>query len=248
MPRTARAAVGGYCYHVLNRGNGRATVFHDEDDYAAFTALVRAACARVPMRVLAYCVMPNHFHLVLWPAGDEDLAWWMHWLLTSHVARHRKRYRTSGHIWQGRFKAFPIQEDTHLLIVLRYVERNPLRANLVVRAEMWRWSSLCSYREPGPMPWLHPGPVPRSADWLEHVNQPQTEAELERLRRSVQRGSPYGAEQWVNDTAARLGLVSTLRPGLGGRPRKQRAADAAERPELWGSSILECPGFSVSQT
>src|SRR5947207_8038780 len=103
MPRTARAARGGYCYHVLNRGNGRRTVFHDDDDYAFFAALLRAACARVPMRVLAYCLMPNHFHLVLWPPGDDDLALWMHWVLTSHVARHRKRHRTSGHVWQGRF-------------------------------------------------------------------------------------------------------------------------------------------------
>jgi REP-associated tyrosine transposase len=87
MPRTARAAVGGYCYHVLNRGNDRAAVFHDEDDYAAFVALLRAACARWPLRVLAYCLMPNHFHLAAWPEDDADLAAWMHWLLTTHVAR-----------------------------------------------------------------------------------------------------------------------------------------------------------------
>jgi putative transposase len=146
MPRTSRAAQGGYCYHVLNRGNGRRTVFCDEDDYGFCAVLLRRACARVPVRVLSYCLMPNHFHVVLWPQADDDLALWMHWLLTSHVARHRKRYRTTGHVWQGRFKAFPIEEDEHLLTVLRYVERNPLRANLVSRAEDWRLV------EPAPAP------------------------------------------------------------------------------------------------
>src|SRR5438128_247415 len=134
MPRTARAAVGGYCYHVINRGNARAEVFHHADDYHRFVGLLRSACVQVPMRVLAYCLMPNHFHLVLWPPGDDDLAAWMQWLLTTQVRRYRRRYGGSGHVWQGRFKAFPIQEDEHLLTVIRYVERNPLRASMVARA------------------------------------------------------------------------------------------------------------------
>src|SRR4051794_18951267 len=106
MPRTARASAGGYCYHVLNRGNARATVFptvfHKDQDYEAFLALVGEAGLRVPMRVLAYCLMPNHFHLAVWPRGDGDLSRWMHWLLTAHVRRYQRHYRGSGHIWQGR--------------------------------------------------------------------------------------------------------------------------------------------------
>ena len=85
MPRTARASVGGMCYHVLNRGNGRAEVFHKDGDYAAFVELMAEANERLPMRILGYCLMPNHFHLVLWPRGDGDLSRWMQWLLT--VAR-----------------------------------------------------------------------------------------------------------------------------------------------------------------
>ena len=131
MPRTARASVGGYCYHALNRGNGRARVFHDDDDYNAFLHLLREASARVPMRLIGYCLMPNHFHLVLWPYEDGYLSHWMQWLLTSQVHGYRKRNRGSGHVWQGRFKAFPIEQDDHLLQVLRYVERNALRASLV---------------------------------------------------------------------------------------------------------------------
>jgi len=111
MPRTARASLGGWCYHVLNRGNARAEVFHKDADYAAFINLFEPACDRVPMRILGYCLMPNHFHLVLWPHKDGDLGRWMQWLMTSHVRRYHRHYGGSGHVWQGRFKAFPIQED-----------------------------------------------------------------------------------------------------------------------------------------
>src|SRR5438132_4001899 len=118
MPRPRRTTPAGYCYHVLSRGNGRQAVFHKEADYAAFVRLFDEAQKRCAMRVLAYCLMPNHFHLVLWPQRDNDLSRWMQWLLTTHVRRYHEHYHTSGHIWQGRFKAFPIQEDEHLLTVL----------------------------------------------------------------------------------------------------------------------------------
>ena len=142
MPRTARASAGGLCYHVLNRGNARAQVFHYPSDYLEFIRSLERACEVIEMRVLGFCLMPNHFHLVLWPREDGDLSTWMQRLLNSHVQRHRRRHRSTGHIWQGRFKAFPIKEDVHLLTVLRYVERNPVRASLVSRAEDWAWSSM----------------------------------------------------------------------------------------------------------
>jgi REP element-mobilizing transposase RayT len=115
MPRTARASAANYCYHVLNRGNARAEVLHNDADYEAFLALITEASLRRPMRLLGYCRMPNHFHLALWPEGDGDLSRWMHWLLTAHVRRYLKHYHSSGHVWQGRFKAFPIQEDANAI-------------------------------------------------------------------------------------------------------------------------------------
>jgi putative transposase len=127
MPRTARAAVGGPCYHVLNRGSARAEVFHKDEDYTAFVRLLPLAMERLPTRLLGFCLMPNHFHPVLWPHKDGDLGRFTQWLLTSHVRRYHRHYHSSGHVWQGRFKAFPIQRDEHLLTVLRYVEWNPLR-------------------------------------------------------------------------------------------------------------------------
>lgn len=219
MPRTARAAVGGLCYHVLNRGNGRAQVFHDPADYRTFLELLQEAGRRVPVRVLGFCLMPNHFHLVLWPRKDGDLSFYLQWLLTSHVRRYHKRYRSSGHVWQGRFKAFPIETDSHLLTVLRYVERNALRARLVKRAENWRWSSLFRPKAS----FLHESPVPLPRSWAARVNAPETATELAALRTSVNRGAPFGSGIWVARTAKRLGLEASLRPR--GRPRKATAPE-----------------------
>ncbi|HEV2969355.1 MAG TPA: transposase [Pirellulales bacterium] len=220
MARTARASAGGMCYHVLNRGNGRAEVFHKDGDFAAFLELMAEANERLPLRILGYVLMPNHFHLVLWPRGDGDLSRWMQWLLTSHVRRYHRHYQGSGHVWQGRFKAFPIEQDDHLLTVLRYVERNPLRANLVRRAEAWAWSSL-SWRASGKRPeLLSDWPVPCPRNWLATVNAAENETELAALRRSLVRGAPFGGERWSERIAARLGLESSLRPR--GRPKKQK--------------------------
>lgn len=218
MPRTARASAGGLCYHVLNRGNARQEVFHKPDDYAAFARLLGEASERLPMRLVAWCLMPNHFHLVLWPRRDGDLSRWMQWLLTAHVRRYHRHYGSSGHVWQGRFKAFPIQHDEHLATVLRYVERNPLRARLVRRAEDWPWSSLSSLRTEE-HPTLHLGPVPRGRNWRQWVNGVETEAELLAVRHSVLRGAPFGTARWQTSTARRLALESTLNPR--GRPRKK---------------------------
>ena len=213
MPRTARAAVGGVCYHVLNRGNARAEVFRQAGDYQAFVQLLRQSVDRVPIRVLGYCLMPTHFHMaVVWPRADRDLSRWMQWLLTAHVRQYHRHYGSSGHVWQGRCKAFPIQQDAHLLIVLRYIERNPLRAGLVARAEDWLWSSLRAWGTPGTF--LDPGPVPRPADWVSWVNAAMTEADVKRIRHSVTRGTPFGSEAWAAEIARRPGKVEGATPGL----------------------------------
>jgi putative transposase len=224
MPRSARAVAGGICYHVPNRGNARRAIFLKDDDYQAFLKALGHACLQVPLRVLAYCLMPNHFHIVVWPKEDGDLSRWLQWLLNAHVRRYHQHYHSSGHIWQGRSKSFPIASDEHLLTVLRYVERNPVRARLTRRAERWRWCSAWGWRDgEQPPAYLDKGPAERRPDWLHWVNEPQTEAELQALRTSVSRGRPFGAVAWVKQMAARLGLEKTLRPR--GRPRK----DASKR-------------------
>lgn len=143
MPRPVRFTPGGLCFHVINRGNGRAKVFRKRSDYLAFLRILSLACGRThsPMRLLGWCLMPNHFHLMLWPRLDGDLPRFMQWLMTCHVRRHHRHYKGSGHVWQGRYKCFAAQSSAHLFTVLRYIERNPVRAKLCARAEDWEFSS-----------------------------------------------------------------------------------------------------------
>jgi putative transposase len=212
---------GGY-YHLINRGNDRSTVFRQPGDYLAFLRLIQDAQRRIQLTLLAACLMPNHFHLVVSTTGARDISCWMQWLLTTHAHRHHIRYGTSGRVWQGRFKAFPIEQDGHLLTVMRYVERNALRAGLVKRAEDWSWSSL-SWRVGNSLgPRLSPAPVKLPRDWSARVNAPQTPAELEALRACVNRQRPFGNQRWVEETAARLGLESSSRPQ--GRPSALESA------------------------
>ena len=218
MPRRPRFGTGGYVFHVLNRAVRRETIFRSEGDYAAFQQVLEKARRQVPMRLLGFCVMPNHWHLVLWPVGDDDLSEYMRWLSVTHTQRWHAFHQTSGTgpIYQGRFKSFPIEQDDHFLAVVRYVERNALRANLVTRAEMWRWSSLWLLANDRCDVTLDGWPVPRPGCWAEYVNRAETEAELAALRESVRRGSPFGGFAWRQETARRLGLERTLRAR--GRP------------------------------
>lgn len=219
MPRTARASVGNVVYHVLNRGNARKTVFHKEADYGAFLKLLNEANERAAMRLLSFCLMPNHFHLVAWPRHDGDLSCWMQWLMTSHVRRYHRHYHSSGHVWQGRFKAFPVQSDEHLLTVMRYVERNPLRARTlpICKAQNWSWSSLGVPPPEFEAVHLHAGPIERPANWLDWVNEPLGPAEMQELQTCIDRGRPFGEKSWQLRTAKRLGIESSMRPR--GRPR-----------------------------
>ena len=225
MPRRLRHAAGGYVYHVLNRAVGRATIFKKATDFEAFIRVLSEALDWVDVRLLAYCVMSNHWHLVVWPERDGDLSEFMRWLTVTHTQRWHAKHHTegTGPLYQGRFKSFPVAEDRHLLTLLRYVERNPLRAGLVRSAAKWRWSSLGRTCLELPGPPLEEGPVKRPRDWLKWVNQAETEAELAALRRSVVRGSPFGAAAWQKETAERLGLQSTLKPM--GRPSKLEKAE-----------------------
>jgi putative transposase len=211
-------------YHALNRANARAEIFAKPGDYQAFEKVLSEAVAQAKMRLLAYCLMPNHWHLVVWPREDGDLSTFMQWLTVTHVRRwhaHRQSFGT-GHLYQGRFKSFPVQTDWHVLRVCRYVERNALRAELAWRAEDWRWGSLWR-RERGDAEaaaLLTAWPVDPPRDWIETVNEPQTAAELDAIRICIARGRPFGSESWQKKTAERLGLSSALRAI--GRPRHQR--------------------------
>jgi putative transposase len=221
MGRPCRAAEGGYVYHVLNRANARLKIFGADADYLAFEQILLEAVGRTQTRLLAYCLMPNHWHLVVWPREDGELSKFVGWLTLTHTQRwhaHRQSIG-SGHVYQGRFKSFPVQDDEHFYWVARYVERNPLRAGLVRRAQQWQFSSLYRWLRGAPedQELLSAWPTARKPSWVEHVNAPQTEAELAALRQSIRRGSPLGDSFWTDQTIRKLGLESTIRPR--GRPK-----------------------------
>jgi putative transposase len=216
MPRSARQSLGGEVYHVLNRAALRYRMFRTDKDFLAFEQLLQQAHDRFPgVRVLAWCIMPNHWHLLLWPKRDGELSAFMFWLTMTHAARYRTAHHTVGYgpLYQGRFKSFPVRRDRYLLTAGRYVERNPLRAKLVKRAEAWRWSSLW-VRENGSAQQksiLSDWPVDLPRDWIKSLNQPQSAAEEEALQVSLKRNRPFGDPAWQQQIAAKLGLTSCFR-------------------------------------
>jgi putative transposase len=197
-------------------------MFRTEADYRAFEEVMIEAHVRHPIRVLAYCVLSNHWHFVVWPEEDGQLTDFFRKLAHTHAMRWRVSRRTVGYgpLYQGRFKSFPVQSDDHLLTVLRYVERNPLSAGLVERAQLWRWGSLWSrvHGDKAVQAVLSPWPIERPANWTSRVNTPLSAQELKRVRISLERARPFGSDEWVSRTVKELGLEHTVRPE--GRPRK----------------------------
>jgi putative transposase len=208
--------MAGTVFHVLNRAARSVRLFEDPRDYAAFLRVLGAAQRRVPLRLLAYCVMPTHFHLVAWPQADDELSRFMQWLTATHCKRWHACRGTngSGPLYQGRFRAFPVQTNEHFLNVCRYVERNAVRARIVSTAEEWQWSSFAQRRENRTDVGLHAWPVPEPANWRALVNATESSRVLAHLRQSVRVSAPYGSPTWCED--------------LGGHPRGPSAE--MERP------------------
>jgi putative transposase len=218
MPRIPRGLTKGFYYHIINRGNDKKIVFRKAYDYSAFLDLVLTAKERYPVKLIAYCLMPNHFHFVLSPEEENSLSAWMQWLMTSHVRRYHRHYESSGHVWQGRFKSFPIQGDNHLLVVMRYVEGNPVRAGLKSSARDWKWSSHLERTGKTPRILTDEISLVLPESWTAYVDQPWSEKDLEQVRESVNRQAPFGSSQWQSATSLKMGLESTIRPR--GRPKK----------------------------
>jgi putative transposase len=207
---------------VLNRAAGRFRMLKTDKDFIALQNVLVEAHERVPLRILAYCLMGNHWHFVVHPREDGELSAFFGWMTRTHSLRWRVAHRTVGYgaLYQGRYKNFPIQRDAHLESVLRYVERNALSADLVKRAEDWRWGSLW-IRQNGSKAQrrvLSDWPIEMPADWTKWVNRALTTTELYRIHRSRDRGQPLGSDEWTRKTVTRLGLGHTMRRE--GRPRK----------------------------
>jgi putative transposase len=221
MPRTARVDVGEQVYHVINRANGRLQIFNSPDDYLLFEHLLAETVKLTGMRLLSYTLMPNHWHLLLWPRNDGDLREFMHQLSNSHTRQVHAETGTngSGHLYQGRYKSFLVDSDSYMLTVMKYIERNPARAGLVRRAEEWQWGS--AWRRvrgtAGQKSLLTAGPTDLPADYLSWLNEVEEDANLTAIRESVNKSRPYGRETWVEKMIRDYKLESTLRAP--GRPR-----------------------------
>ena len=223
MPRIARGLADGLIFHVLNRGNNKQKVFHKDQDYVAFLKAVTEVKYKYPIAILAYCLMPNHFHFVLVPHQADYLSKFMQLLMTKHVRRYHQHYETSGHIWQGRYKSFIIQEDEHLITILRYVESNPVRAGLVSTAKDWKWSNHRERLSINAVKIIDNPPLELPRDWAKFVDGPITVQELKKIHRSLNRQSPFGDDEWQIKISRALGLQHTINPR--GRPRKKSIVD-----------------------
>ena len=221
MPRIKRTNVGGYVYHVLNRANARVQIFDNDEDYKLFENILEEAIEKFNVKILAYCIMPNHFHLVLYPENEGDLSVFMGWVTNTHTRRWHTQKGTvgQGHLYQGRYKSFICQNDNHFLTLVKYVEQNALKAKLVKKAEGWRWSSVWR-REYGTIKQkklLFPWPVSKPKDYLSWLNTILPEEKEEIIERSIIKSNPYGGDYWLDNTVKKFGLEQTLRRV--GRPK-----------------------------
>jgi putative transposase len=220
MGRSPRADEAGGIYHALNRGNAKNPIFFKDEDFEAFERIVNEALQQFPVDLIAYQWMNTHWHMVLSPQVDGGMSSFLGWITLTHTQRYHAHHGTSGfgHVYQGRYKSFPVQDDDHFHVVCRYVERNALTANLVKRAEDYRWGSLFNWLGGESPIELSPWPVRRLPRWVQRVNHAFSKKELKALRHCVKRGVPFGDEKWIAQTVKRLGLESTIRPR--GRPKK----------------------------
>jgi len=222
MARPKRVAPGGMVFHVLNRGVGRMRIFDDDGDYFAFERIMEETLETRPMRICAYCLMPNHWHMVLWPEKDGELAAFMQRLTVTHVDRWQ-RHRDQvgfGHVYQARFKSFPVETDEYFYQVVRYVERNPVKADLVERAEDWRWSSAAAHcracdngdvaESPAECDWLVDRTAGMTSSWSEHLAW-RDDTELSRLmRQGESTARSMGDADFVKEIASLVMSPSAL--------------------------------------
>jgi len=221
MPRMARVVVPGVAHHLTQRGNRRADVFFSEDDRQRYLQLLLRYSAQHGLSTLAYCLMTNHVHLVCIPERAESLAGVFKPVNLRYAQHVNWTQNLSGRLWQGRFFSCAL-DDAHLWAAIRYVERNPVRARLVRRAEQYPWSSAAAHCGLRTDPLLSPLPpgwraiTPNWASWLREDEAPEM---LARLRLNTRTGRPAGDKRFVARLESLLGRV--LWPRSVGRPRKQ---------------------------
>ncbi len=209
MPRRLRRGLHGAAFHVMNRAVRKNVLFEKDRDYDAFISVTLESLQKAKVGILSFQLMPNHWHFVIRCDRIEEISRWMQWLSGTHANRWNGAHGTrgSGAVYQGRFKAIPIQHSTSLIRVCRYVERNALRRGLVEVAQEWDWSSLHSVRNKCDLLPLVEWPIPRPENWLEIVNSEDVPQENDRIRECIKRNHPIGDPEWQHAVAPFAGLT-----------------------------------------
>jgi putative transposase len=221
MARKPRIDLANYYYHVINRANARLPIFFLEYDYELFESLLFQSIQKFDVELVAYCIMPNHFHLLIRPLVDGEIGRCMQWLTLTHTQRWHSLNRTAGtgHLYQGRYKSFLVESGEYLATLIRYIERNPVRARLVEDAGNWEYSSYskrfrkCSEYTPPPLP------IEISGSYQEWINNDSENSNTySKFKESIDKGKPFGSNNWVDSIVDKFKLESTTRSK--GRPKK----------------------------
>lgn len=219
MPRIARNLADEQIYHIINRGNRRSAIFHDSYDYDKFLNLLFDAKEKYDISCYAYCLMSNHYDLVLYTNVGENLSFAMHHINSSYVRYYNRRYKLSGHLWQGRYKSFIVQEEVYLLTLIKYVEANPLRAKIVKDCVLYKYSSAYNRVNELSSLIINDLPIVLPKNWHSYINEKSSKTNLDSIRNSISRQSPLGDPTWQSFTSNKYGLESTLNPI--GRPKNR---------------------------
>ena len=219
MPRFPRVVIPGCPHHLIQRGNRRQRVFFCDEDRAFFLTLLGREAEKRGIAIWAFCLMENHFHLVAVPTRPDSFARGLGEAQRRYTLVINTREGWKGFLFQGRFLSYPLDED-HQYAAIRYVERNPVRAGMVVRAEDYEWSSARAHVRKEPHPLLTPFPFERSVkDWAYYLGQKEDPDLLEGFRGHERTGRPMGGEDFVKRLERLSGRVLAIKPK--GRPRKK---------------------------
>jgi len=214
MARMARVVAAGVPHLVTQRGNRRQNVFFGDGDYVAYKALLAEGCRAAGTQLWAYCLMPNHVHLILVPADEDGLRAALGETHRRYTRAVNAREGWGGYLWQGRFASFPV-DDAHLFACARYIELNPVRAKLVRRARDWKWSSARAHLAGRDDALVRVKPLlDRLDDWAAFLGEGLAEEEREAIRKSERTGRPLGATGFVRRLEKKLGrTLARQKPG-----------------------------------
>jgi len=222
MARLARIVATGYPHHVTQRGNRRQQTFFCDEDYLAYIQLMADWSSRCGNTIWAYCLMPNHVHLIVVPDDEKGFALGIGEAHRRYTRRINFRENWRGYLWQGRFSSCVLDAE-HLYAAVRYVEMNPVGARLVERPDDWPWSSAKAHLSGIDDSLVQVAPMKEliatyGIDWRTYLDQQSPEEPLASLRQSERTGRPLGDSKFLDSLSARLGR--NLKPRKPGRPRK----------------------------